>query len=152
MSMNNQIINRNNLYNLSEILLKEQLNIPSGWIEEVYYDKETQELSFSSPMTKNSWTDSDEKVGTIEGVDINDFEGFKEIDDEFVEVDDDYNEIDSSFKDKEYERYYTDSSIITRDDAVDRILDIDYDGVWFSDIEEEITNILDKKEEVAQHV
>jgi hypothetical protein len=128
--------------NIDEVLLRESLQIPNGFYEEVYFNKETNEISFSSQMTQNSWTRSDDKVGGITSYDISELEGWKTIDDDFVEVVDDANETDPSFKDKEYERYYEDSSIITKEDAIDRIVNyiIDYD-TWYPEIKESIAKI-----------
>jgi hypothetical protein len=125
-----------------DFCLKESIQIPSGFMEEVYFNKETKEISFSSPMSTNSWTRSDDKVGIIEHFNFSDMEGWKKIDDEFVEVDDQLNETDETFKDIEYERYYEDSSIITTEDAIYRM---DTEG-WY----EGIVNNISEQMEVDQ--
>lgn len=63
-----------NFYEIDEILFREQLDIPAGWKEEIYYNDG--EISFSSPMTSNSWSDDKHKIGVIESITINEFEGF----------------------------------------------------------------------------
>lgn len=126
---------------LVDSLIRESLNIANGFHEEVYYNKSTNEITFSGQMTSNSWnetedSDNDIYVGTIESFDFSDFEGWKAIDD-FVEVDDDCNETDMNFKNKDYERYYENSSIITIDEAISR-LDIDE---FYGDVVEKIEEI-----------
>lgn len=146
-------MNNNNKFNIDEldlnaVLLKEQLQIPQGWREEVYFDKDTNEISFSSPLTGNTWTDSDDIVGSIDSLNLSDLEGWKRIDDEFVEVDDNQNETDPDFKDEEYERYYEDSSIITVDEAIDdRLSNIADEESWFPGIKEAIEDIKNGSEE-----
>lgn len=128
-------VNKDNEYELKNILFRQALTIPKGWQQEVYWNKDSEELTFSSLMTKNSWSDSKDKIGVIDSISISDFEAFYEIDDgEFVEVDDNGNEIDEKFTDKSYERYYKESSIITRDEAIDRILDNVLDDDIYQDI------------------
>jgi hypothetical protein len=123
---------------------KEAVQIPEGCIEEVYFNKETKEISFSSPMSSNSWTRSDDKVGIIEHFNFSDIKGWKKIDDEFVERNDEYNETDETFKDTEYERYYEYSSIITTEDA---IYLMNTEG-WYEGIVNNISELMN--EEVEQ--
>jgi uncharacterized protein YdaT len=125
-----------------DFCLKESIQIPSGFMEEVYFNKETKEISFSSPMSKNSWTRSEDKVGEIESFNFSDLEGWKTIDEEFVEVDDQLNETDPNFKYTECPRYYEFSSIITTEDAIYRM---DTEG-WY----EGIVNNISAQMEVDQ--
>jgi hypothetical protein len=137
--MNNQTTTTNQKYNIdetgiNEILVRESLDIPQGFHEEIYFNMKTNELSFSSPMTSNSWTDSTDIVGIIEHFSYSDLEGWKTIDNDFVEVDDRLEETDDDFKDKDYERKYEDSSIISRYEALDRISLVAEEEGWFEDI------------------
>ena len=123
-----------------EDLVREAFNFSEqGWIKEVWYNKKTGEISFSGWMTSNSWNESesknDVKLGIIESSSISDLEGFYQIDDDFVEIDDECNEIDEEFKIENYDRYYgEESSIVTIDEALDRIEQVAYDGDWYEDI------------------
>ena len=123
---------------LVEILLREAVQIPFGWKKEVYYNNKTDEISFSSLMTSNSWTDSDDKVGEIDNYDGN--EGAKIINENWVEVDDMENETDPDFK-EDYKRYYNESSIISMDDAIDRWASWGEDDGWYSEIRENIGSL-----------
>jgi len=119
-------------------LIKESLEIPNGFHEEVYYNKETNELTFSSPLTNNNWTNDPDKIGTIESLDINDLEGFYQINDEFVEIDDNCNETDINFSIEDYERFYSNSSIESYNDVMDRIIEIADIDQWYSEILEQV--------------
>lgn len=59
--------------NLDEILLIESLEIPSGFHEEVYFDKEVRGISFSSPLTRSNFTENENKVGLIQYISFNEF-------------------------------------------------------------------------------
>ncbi len=58
-------------------LLKEMFSIPEGWEEEVYCSSQG-EISFSSPMTINSYTKSEDLIGRIQSFTISDLEEFSE--------------------------------------------------------------------------
>jgi hypothetical protein len=130
---------------LVHVLAKEALIIPSGFEEEIYYNKERKEISFSSPKTHSTLTRSNDILGRLKSMSFDDVEGFKNIDDDFIEVDDECNKIDQDFKDKDYERYYKDSSIITRDEAIDRILNT-AEGVWFEEQRENYKEVIKEVE------
>jgi hypothetical protein len=142
---------------LRKLLVHEALSIPTGSFKQVFFDSETKELSFSSPMTGNSWvgtaqTTSSDTIGFLDALDF-DIEGFKRIDDNFVEIDDDAGETEEDFKNTEYERYYKNSSIVNIYEAENRMVDYAIQDEWFQEIvnayQMEIVD-KDKDEEVAQ--
>lgn len=126
---------------LSDVLFREQLEIPQGWKEEVYFNRKTKVLSFSSPLTMNMWSDDPTKVGEIEGITIGDFDGYYEIENgDFVEIDDGYNEIDPRFTVPDYTHFYPKSSIVEREAAIEQISDYGA-AEWFTDIREQVETL-----------
>ncbi|MFY9871711.1 MAG: hypothetical protein WAK17_18515 [Candidatus Nitrosopolaris sp.] len=59
---------------LREQLVHEALGIPSGWFKQVFYDRETKELTFSSPM-RGGWVSSQNTIGFLDHIDY--IEGYE---------------------------------------------------------------------------
>lgn len=92
-------------------LVKEALSIPDGFHVEVYV--ENGKVSFSEPLTTNSWTDSKYNVGTIHSMSIGDVDGFYERESGKVEIE------DESGKSKG--EHYDNVIIVSRKEAIERI-------------------------------
>jgi len=142
-------------YKIREQIIKESFLIPYGWEEEIYYNKRSKKISFSEPMTHNTWTRSDDIVGRVEGTSISDIEGFKLTDqDEYIEVEDEEGKIAKGFNTEEWYQYYQNSSVITYDEAMDRIIEIAENNdiePWYQDIIDEIEVMEGMKECDACH-
>ena len=139
-------MSQTNKYNIEEYgiyrpILEQVTNLPYGFESEVYFNPKTNEMSFSEPMTHNTWTRSNDCIGRIKYFSISDLEGWQEIDDDFVEVDDGVNQTDPGYENEECPRYYTNSSIITLDDAMDRLASLADDEDWYSDIVSKIVSL-----------
>lgn len=108
-----------------EDLVREMINLPQGWHEEIYV--ENGEVVFSEPLTQNSWvgkSDSpseqlDSYIGSIESLNIGDFQGLYKREDGTYEreadgVEDVYN-LDGKVITGEY---YEQAEIISKDDVI----------------------------------
>ena len=108
-----------------EDLVREMINLPQGWHEEVYV--ENGEVIFSEPLTQNSWVGKsncpseqlNSYIGSIESLSIGDFQGLYKREDGTYEreadgVEDVYN-IDGKVITGEY---YEKAEIISTDDVI----------------------------------
>jgi hypothetical protein len=124
-----------------DTLISEMNDIPYGFEEEVYYSKE-KGLSFSSPMTSNTWTREDDCIGRIVSLPWHDLECFNKLDDEYVEIDDQCFERPRGFKrGSEYTFRWDDSSVVKMSEALERIACVYEDSNSFEEITDEIDRI-----------
>src|SRR4030042_2817726 len=112
-----------------ERIVKKCLALPNGFEAEVCW--KDGKLSFSEPLTGNTWTEDPTKIGRIESMSIDDFEGFHVREDGQVEIEDE----DSKVKGE----YYDNIEIISREEAIERIVQICEDDNVFDEIMDEIT-------------
>lgn len=129
-----------------EKIVKEALNIPDGWKEEVYV--ENGEVVFSSPMTLNTWTGKencpsehlDSYVGDLHSLNWGEIEGFYERKDGKIELDNPY--------DGEAEgEYYDKVNILTVDEAIEALANyLDNDASEVSQLFSKITNLSTQEE------
>jgi hypothetical protein len=129
-----------------ENLVKEALNIPDGWKEEVYV--ENGQVVFSSPMTLNSWTAKEDNsrepldsyIGDLHSLSWNGIEGFYLRSDGKIEVDNPY--------DGEAEgEYYEKANILTVDEAIGALaVYLGNDASEVSQLFSEITNLSAQEE------
>ena len=105
-----------------ERIVKKCLALPNGFEAEVCW--KDGKLSFSEPLTGNTWTEDPTKIGRIESMSIDDFEGFHVREDGQVEIEDEY---------------YDNIEIISREEAIERIVQICEDDNVFDEIMDEIT-------------
>ena len=129
-----------------ENLVKEALSIPDGWKEEIYV--ENGEVVFSSPMTINTWTGTedcpsehlDSYVGDLHSLNWVEIEGFYERKDGKIELDNPY--------DGEAEgEYYDKVNILTVDEAIEALANyLDNGASEVSQLFSEITNLSTQEE------
>ena len=129
-----------------ENLVKEALSIPNGWKEEIYV--ENGEVVFSSPMTLNTWTGTedcpsehlDSYAGDLHSLNWGEIEGFYERKDGKIELDNPY--------DGEAEgEYYDKVNILTVDEAIEALANyLDNDASEVSQLFSEITNLSAQEE------
>jgi len=106
-----------------ERFVKEALRLPAGWTAEVYRSKRGK-LSFSSPMTHNTFTKDPAVIGRIEALSIGDVDGF------FLRSD---GKVEIAGGDKKGE-FYEECEIVSRREAIQRITQIADDNDWFAEI------------------
>ena len=110
-------------------LVKEALNIPYGWHEEIYV--ENGEVVFSAPLTQNSWvgkTDCpneqlDSFIADLHSISVNDFEGLKKRDDGQIELAMESENDDYNGSEKIKGEYYDLVQIVSQEEAEDIISD-----------------------------
>jgi hypothetical protein len=134
----------NKTNNVYETLIQEMNDIPYDFEEEVYYTKENG-LSFSSPMTSNTWTREEDCIGRISSLPWYDLECFNKLDEEYVEIDDQCYERPRGFKRgsklAEYNLRWEDSSVVKMSEAIERVASVYADNNAFEDITSEIDRI-----------
>jgi hypothetical protein len=109
-------------------LIEKALSLPSGWFVEVYVEDDGR-VVFSCPLTGDTRTDDQHKVGTLESMSIDDIEGMKLRSDGKVEIDVDILGASGERKVQDGE-FYDKVEILTYDEAIDLIDDIASDEEW----------------------
>ncbi len=132
-----------------EDLVREALSIPNGWKEEIFV--EDGEVSFSSPMTKNTYSGKtpfeplDSYVCDLEHMSIGDFEEFYERENGTVEICDNDNQQTNEYSTFGKGEYYDWVEIVNRNDAVSRISEIcDFSGSEMNRILQAIQGVAEK--------
>ena len=100
-------------------LLKQGLAIPEGCHVEVYMDKGN--VTFSAPLTQNTWTKDPEKIGEIEAFTFGDIRGFFKRSDGKVEIE---------AAGKKKGEFYSQCAIVSVTEAINRLVEIAYDEDW----------------------
>ncbi len=127
-----------------ETLLKEALNIPNGWHEEVWVEDGF--VVFSAPMTQNSWSTKGvmngtepNYIGDLDSTSIGDFEGFYQREDGKIEI----NDPDGESENPQVGEYYEKAEIVEFEEGIERILDsaVDPDETEWAQIIRQIQEV-----------